>query len=167
MNNMAFDSIVVRPNWSQLSKPRGQCDVLLLDFCKAFDKVPHSHLFNKLQFYGIQGPLLTWIMNFLSDRSQQIILKFNNKWSNSCNILSGILQGTVLTSLLFLIFINDLPFTFWIKCDLMLMMLYCIHIFTLKMIVINYRMILTLSPSGHTNDKYFLNQKMWISKNNK
>jgi len=63
--------------------------MLLLDFCKAFDKVPHSRLFHKLQF---QGPLLTWIMNFLTDQSQQVIL--DNKQSNFCNVLSGVPQGS-------------------------------------------------------------------------
>ena len=76
--------------------------MLLLNFCKAFDKVPHSRLFNKLQFYGIKGSLLTWIMSFLSDRSQQVVL--DNKCSDSNNVTSGVPQGTILAPLLFLIY---------------------------------------------------------------
>ena len=40
-----------------------QTDVLLLDFAKAFDKVPHERLCKKLSHYGVGGP--RWIGNFL------------------------------------------------------------------------------------------------------
>ena len=33
----------------------------ILDFEKAFDKVPHQRLLRKLQCYGIQGPLFNWL----------------------------------------------------------------------------------------------------------
>ena len=81
--------------------------MLLLDFCKAFDKVPHSRLFYKLYHYGISGTLLTWIKNFLSNWSQRIIL--DGKQSSSSDVLSGVPQGTVLALLLILLFINDIP----------------------------------------------------------
>ena len=54
---------------------REQHDVILLDFTKAFDKVPHHRLLYKLQFYGIQGLLNNWIAAFLQDRTQQVILE--------------------------------------------------------------------------------------------
>jgi len=41
---------------------KGQCDVLLLDFRKAFDKVPHTRLLKKLDHYGICGALLSWLI---------------------------------------------------------------------------------------------------------
>ena len=77
-----------------------------MDFCKAFDKVPHSRLFYKLHHYSIRGTPLTWIKNFLSNRSQRVIL--DNKQSSSSDVLSGAPQGTVLAPLLFLLFINDI-----------------------------------------------------------
>ena len=45
----------------------GHIDALFLDFAKAFDKVPHKRLCYKLSYYGINGPLLLWIEDFLSD----------------------------------------------------------------------------------------------------
>ena len=40
--------------------------VLLLDFSKAFDKVPHSRLYLKFQHYDIDESILLWIKSFLN-----------------------------------------------------------------------------------------------------
>ena len=45
----------------------GQTDVILLDFSKAFDKVPYKRLLLKLDFYGIRGMTKRWIEDFLSN----------------------------------------------------------------------------------------------------
>ena len=42
-----------------------QVDIVILDFSKAFDKVAHTRLFRKSDFYGIRGTLLHWIKSFL------------------------------------------------------------------------------------------------------
>jgi len=41
-----------------------QTDVNLLDFAKAFDKVPHVRVCHKLSHLGINGPILEWIKDF-------------------------------------------------------------------------------------------------------
>ena len=51
----------------------GQIDAVLLDFSKAFDKVPHHRLHHKLEHYGIRGQVLTWIDSFLSERTQSVV----------------------------------------------------------------------------------------------
>jgi len=51
-----------------------QVDLILLDFAKAFDRVPHQHLLSKLSNYGITGDILEWIKTWLTQRTQQVVL---------------------------------------------------------------------------------------------
>ena len=83
-----------------------QLDAIFFDFSKAFDKVPHQRLFNKLSYYGIRGSMLTWIQNYLTNIYQNVILE--RICSNNSLVTFGVPQGTVLAALLFLCFVNGI-----------------------------------------------------------
>ena len=78
-----------------------------MDFSKAFDKVSHSLIIHKLKHYGITGKTNGWIKNFLSDRTQSVVVE--GETSTSIPVESGVPQVSVLGPSLFLFYTNDMP----------------------------------------------------------
>ena len=79
-------------------------DVMYLDFAKAFDKVDHGILLNKLKKIGINGKIGVWIHNFLSNRQQCVAV--NGTTSSESQVRSGVRTPRVsVRPLLFLIYI--------------------------------------------------------------
>ena len=117
-----------------------QTDVIFLDFSKAFDKVCHKYLLHKLYHYGIHGNLLAWPKNFLTNRTQCVVL--DGKQSQPAAVTSGIPHRTVLAPLLSLCV---LKMTYQIKqhlrCVYMLTMYYCTQLLTLLKTAIIYKKI--------------------------
>ena len=90
-------------------------DVLYLDFAKAFDVVSHGRLLLKLKMFGIDGKLLKWLEDWLKDRKQRV--RVEGKYSDWEDVISSVVQGSVLGGTLFDIFIDDIDvaaFLAWI-----------------------------------------------------
>ena len=89
----------------KIDKGEVSCGIFL-DLQKAFDSVDHDILLTKLEYYGFRGVTIKWIRSYLCERKQYVSLETVS--SKSMPINYGVPQGSVLSPLFFLLYINDL-----------------------------------------------------------
>ena len=97
-------------DWSIGIDTRNSIDIIYIDFYRAFDSVVHTKLLFKLEAVGIGGKLLNWISEFLSNRLQCVVI--DGCKSLTTNVISGVIQGSCLGPVLFVIFVNDVAQVF-------------------------------------------------------
>ena len=83
-------------------------DTIYLDFAKAFNKVNHNILMKKVIEHKIKGKIALWIHSFLKNRKYRVIA--NEEMSKEQDVISGVPQGSVLASILFIIMIQCCKF---------------------------------------------------------
>lgn len=74
-------------DWTEALERNKRTDVIYFDK-KAFDKVPCGKLLDKLKLVGIHPVIVTWIANFLSNRTYQV--RVRNKFSSVYRAQSGL-----------------------------------------------------------------------------
>ena len=80
--------------------------LVFIDIQKAFDCVDHNLLLEKLEKLGIRGQLFTMIQDYLFGRRQRV--QAGRHASDYLYVRYGVPQGSVLSTLLFILFINDI-----------------------------------------------------------
>jgi len=93
-------------DWTLTVLSKEQHVIVYIDFRKAFDVVSHPKLFARLNSYGIGGTVLTWLKHFFSGRMHQT--RVENVLSNIVMLYSGVVQGSGIGPLTFLVYINEL-----------------------------------------------------------
>ena len=81
-------------------------EAIIIDFSNAFDLVPHGRLLTKIANTGVDSKVVVWIREFLLGRTQGVMV--GGQLSEEVRVTSGVPQGSVLGSLLFLAYVNDI-----------------------------------------------------------
>ena len=94
--------------WLEAAEQQELSAVCLLDQSAAYDLLCHQILGEKLKLYNFNAASISWIMSYLSDRTQQVQVESKVSDPMDCED-HGVPQGSVLGGLLHIINSNDFP----------------------------------------------------------
>ena len=79
---------------------------IFFDFAKAFDLVQHRKMLEKFESKGyLPSWLISWLAAYLHNRKQRVVVgQIKTEWKP---VEAGVIQGSVLGPILFLLFILD------------------------------------------------------------
>ena len=102
-----MDAIIqVIEDWSLAKDNKNAVFAIFFDFSKAFDLVDHVILLEKLQKLNFPPWLVSWLAAYLTGRRQRVKCgKLASEWTN---IEAGVIQGSVLGPILFILFASDI-----------------------------------------------------------
>jgi len=97
--------------WSKAHEENKTTGVLLWDLSCAFDTIDPNLLCSKLEIYGVKDRSIRWFKSFLTNRKQTV--QVGSSLSEPGTLSVGCPQGSLLSPLLFLIYIADMEL--WVK----------------------------------------------------
>jgi len=107
-NRSTIDQILkLQDNISKYNANKGHTLGVFIDFEKAYDMVWKNGLLMKLKGMGVSGAIYGWIDDFLTNRTIQV--RVGTALSDLGYLQNGLPQGSVISPLLFLVMVNDLP----------------------------------------------------------
>ena len=90
--------------------------MILTDLQKVFHAIDYNMLLLKMSSLGFSREAIDWYKSYLFSRKFHV--NVHDKFSTSVDLRCGVLQGSILGPLLFLLYINDMPQA--VDCDLFL-----------------------------------------------
>ena len=89
-----------------ITRDKGRCYIMFVDFATAFDRIPHSHLFYKLIKSGIHGKILNILRSMYG--KLKTCLRTPEGLTEFFVCLLGTRQGCMLSPFLFALYIEEL-----------------------------------------------------------
>ena len=96
----------IQEKWKNTLGKTKHVGAVFVDLSKRFDAIDHDFLIAKLEAYAFFNNGLLFILSYLKDTSQRVII--SRSFSTSEEIIAGVLQGSILGALLFNTFLNDI-----------------------------------------------------------